>query len=88
MAEIIENSRPLWADTKNARASLGRLMAMHSTLSAKSGTQWQLALDPDAQDAGVIVATPSPALAVFSGLRFTVAAAGGQSLIQSTVLFR
>ena len=88
MTEIIQKSRPLWADTKRARASLGRLMAMHSTLSSKSHIQWQLATETSAQDADIVVATPSPALTLFNGIRFTVADSGGQWLIQSAVLFR
>ena len=88
MTEIIEKSQPLWADTKRARASLGRLMAMHSTLSAKSDMQWQLVTQPSTQDDDVVVATPIPALILFNGIRFTVADSGGQWLIQSAVLFR
>ena len=88
MTEIIRKSRPLWADTKRARASLGRLIAMHSTLSSKSHMQWQLATEPSAQDADIVVATPSPASTLFNGIRFTVAGSGGQWLIQSAALFR
>jgi len=87
MTEVIKNSEPLWEVSKEARRSLGRLIAMNLA-GQKPDSNWSLDVRSSAADKAVIVAIPVSNSLLFKGIRFELMQKGAKWLIQSAVLFR
>lgn len=87
MTEVIKNSEPLWEVSKEARRSLGRLIAMNLA-GQRPDSNWSLDVRSSAADKAVIVAIPVSNSLLFKGIRFELMQKGTKWLIQSAVLFR
>lgn len=85
--EVTKNSEPLWEVSKEARRSLGRLIAMNLAGQRPDGN-WSLEVESSAADKAVIVAIPVSNSLLFKGIRFELMQKGTKWVIQSAVLFR
>jgi len=87
MTEVINSSEPLWVVNKEARRSLGRLVAMNLA-EQRPGGKWLLDVQSSAADKAVIVATPVSNSLLFKGIRFELTQKSTKWMIQSAILFR
>jgi hypothetical protein len=87
MTEILRQSEPLWAVTKKARSSLGKLIAMSMAVQG-SQEQWSVELESGTAQRGYVVAVPASEGPLFKGIRFELTPEESVWVIQSAVLFR
>jgi len=87
MTEVIKNSEPLWKVSKEARRSLGRLIAMNLA-EQRPDSNWSLDVRSSAADKAVIVAIPVSNSPLFKGIRFELTQKSTKWMIQSAILFR